>query len=192
MLSLYGSLSFVYGIIHASALATCLFALIAMEIKASRLLKIYVCILVIIVFFDFTWLCLYTAAIATENTGMSTTTAAELAASMKWGPAATRINNWVCLFSEFIQFFIRVVSLPLWVVMWTKGLLDGAESSCVEDRLQNIRNPTYHPAGEFAEDLLGNPTVPEGRILGQAGGGRSQNFTGFLHAGYQNEDETAL
>ena len=131
MLSLYGSLSFAYGIIHASALATCLFALIAMEIKASRLLKIYVCMLVVMVLLDFTWLCNYTSAIATDDTGMSTTTAAELAATdVKWGPAATRINKWVCLFSEFIQFFIRAASLPLWVVMWIKGLLDGTVGRC--------------------------------------------------------------
>ena len=62
ILSLYGSLSFVYGTIHSSALATCLFALIAMEIKASRLLKIYVCVLIVFAFFDFTWLCMYTTA----------------------------------------------------------------------------------------------------------------------------------
>jgi hypothetical protein len=199
MLSLYGSLSFVYGIIHASALATCLFALIAMEIKASRLLKIYVCMLVLMVFFDFTWLCMYTAAIATEKTGMSTTTAAELAATMKWGPAATQINNWVCLFSEFIQFFIRLASLPLWVVMWIKGLLDGTDA--YEDPMAGDQGgmppQAYHPPGEFVGDfshVLPAGPVPEGRIMGHAGGGRSQNFSGFMHSGggYQQQEGESL
>jgi|Transcript_35607 hypothetical protein len=198
MLALYGSLSFVYGIIHASSLAICLFALIAMEIKASRLLKIYVCMLVLLVFFDFSWLCMYTAAIATEKTGMSTTTAAELAATMKWGPAATRINNWVCLFAEFIQFFIRVASLPLWVVMWMKGLLDG--TGAYEDPMTLTGNQggmppqAYHPPGEFVGDfshVLPTGPVEEGRIMGRAGGGRSQNFTGF-NGGYQQQEGDSL
>jgi hypothetical protein len=187
-----------YGIIHASALASCLFALIAMEIKASRLLKLYVCMLVLIVLCDVTWLCMYTAAIATEKSGMSTTTATELAASMKWGSAATRINKWVCLFAEFMQLFIRVLSLPLWVVMWIKGLLDGTDT--YEDPTagsQGGMSPqTYHPPGEFSADFShvwpAGP-VPEGRIIGKSGGGRSQNFMGFTQGvGYQQEESDSL
>ena len=191
ILSLYGSLSFVYGTIHSSALATCLFALIAMEIKASRLLKIYVCVLIVFAFFDFTWLCMYTTAIATEKTGIKNLEVGNdirISSAIRWGSAATRVNNWVCLFSEFVQFFVRLVSLPFWLIMWNKGLLEGTDS--YEDPMNgNPVGPTrqaYHPPGDFSHVLPTGP-VPEGRIVGHAGGRAEHDFTGFMQ--YQQQEE---
>ena len=180
-----------YGTIHSSALATCLFALIAMEIKASRLLKIYVCVLIVFAFFDFTWLCMYTTAIATEKTGIKNLEVGNdirISSAIRWGSAATRVNNWVCLFSEFVQFFVRLVSLPFWLIMWNKGLLEGTDS--YEDPMDgNPVGPTrqaYHPPGDFSHVLPTGP-VPEGRIVGHAGGRAEHDFAGFMQ--YQQQEE---
>ena len=45
VLALWGSLSFTYGIIHASALAVSLYGVVALELKTPRLLKIYAAVL---------------------------------------------------------------------------------------------------------------------------------------------------
>jgi hypothetical protein len=55
----------------------------------------------------------------------------------------------------------------------------------------------YTPPGEFAGDfshVLPAGPVPEGRIMGHAGGERSQNFSGFMHSSgaYQQQEGESL
>ena len=59
VLAMMGSLAFVYGTVHASALALSLYAVVAMEIKAPRLLKIYAVLLAALTITDFFWLATY-------------------------------------------------------------------------------------------------------------------------------------
>ena len=52
VLALWGSLSFTYGIIHASALAVSLYGVVALELKTPRLLKIYAAVLLALTITD--------------------------------------------------------------------------------------------------------------------------------------------
>ena len=184
-----------------SALAVSFYALISLEIKAARLLKIYACVLVVFTIIDLCWLCMYTAAISTQHTGMSYGGfGVELAATLKWGPAATDINNWVCLSAGFISFFVRLASVPLWLLMWAKGSLDAHDA--YEDMHQSApvgpprdygRDASDPYGGDFSHVMPSGP-VPSGRIQGHGGDRHApQQFSGYSHgSGYQNTDEEAL
>jgi len=137
LLAMCGALSFVYGTVHASALALSLYAVVALEIKAPRLLKIYAVLLLVLTVTDFFWLATYAGPIGSSNTGMvvsvKTADGVELDGSIRWGIMASGVNNFFCLVPELFAFFIRVASVVLWALMWSKGLLDGADGDMYSD-----------------------------------------------------------
>ena len=69
-----------------------------------------------------------------------------------------------------------------------QGLLEGTDS--YEDPMDgNPVGPTrqaYHPPGDFSHVLPTGP-VPEGRIVGHAGGRAEHDFAGFMQ--YQQQEE---
>ena len=139
VLAMMGSLAFVYGTVHASALALSLYAVVAMEIKAPRLLKIYAVLLAALTITDFFWLATYAGPIGSGTTGMTVTVGPNSAnidsslMSIKWGLLASSVNNFFCLVPELFAFFVRVASVALWVLMWSKGLLDGNDGDMYND-----------------------------------------------------------
>jgi hypothetical protein len=164
MLAMCGSLSFVYGTIHSTALALSLYGVVAMEIKAPRLLKIYAVLLLVLTITDFFWLATYAGPIGSGNTGIAletattatATRAAQLADTLvRYGTLATSINNFFCLVPELFAFFVRVASVALWVLMWSKGLLDGTDSDYSDPNSQSIKHNVH-------EGIPGSP-VRHGR-----------------------------
>ncbi|CAL50247.1 unnamed product [Ostreococcus tauri] len=136
VLGMAGSLAFVYGTIHSSALALSLYAVVALEIKAPRLLKIYAVLLLVLTLIDFFWLATYAGPIGSSNTGMVMTLDAgkvDVDRTLKWGIMASGVNNFFCLVPEIFAFFLRIASVLLWALMWSKGLLDGSDGELYAD-----------------------------------------------------------
>jgi len=190
-----GSVSFAYGTIHASAFALSLYGIVALEIKAPRLLKIYACALVMLTIVDFFWLCAYAGAISSLNTGIvaettGASTEVRQVLMLQYGVVAGGINNFFTLMPEVFAFFIRVASVALWVLMWSKGLLDGStdgdmysDPSAVPFSASTIN--THHGMEYQSEALPGSP-VRSGRITGASGKFKADTFT--VDGGYQDID----
>ena len=53
--------------------------------------------------------------------------------SIKCGLLASSVNDFFCLVPELFAFFVRVASVALWVLMWSKGLLDGNDGDVYND-----------------------------------------------------------
>ena len=166
------------ALVEASALALSLYAVVAMEIKAPRLLKIYAVLLAALTITDFFWLATYAGPIGSGTTGMTVTVGPNSAnidsslMSIKWGLLASSVNNFFCLVPELFAFFVRVASVALWVLMWSKGLLDGSD-----DNMYNDPNSAYD-TGLKHETIPGSPA--------RNGSKASDMFT--AEGGYQDSE----
>jgi len=175
VLAMCGTLSFVYGTIHSTAMALSLYAVVALEIKAPRLLKIYAVLLLALTVTDFFWLATYSGPIGSSSTGLTMVTEANSAnvqSTVKWGTMAAGVNNFFCLVPELFAFFLRVASVALWVLMWSKGLLDGSD-----DNMYNDPNSAYD-TGLKHETIPGSPA--------RNGSKASDMFT--AEGGYQDSE----
>ena len=196
LLAMCGSMSFVYGSIHPTAMALSLYAVVAMEIKAPRLLKIYACALLVLTVVDFLWLCTYASAISSASTGLvaeTTGASAEVkeVLSLQYGIVAAGINNFFTLMPEVFAFFIRVASVALWVLMWSKGLLDGSVDGDMYSDPSTAPysggNINVHHGMEYQSEVTPGSPVRSGRITG-AGGTFKPNDTFTVDGGYQDID----
>jgi len=199
LLALWGSLSFTYGIIHASALAVSLYGIVAMELKTPRLLKIYAAVLVALTITDLLWLLNFTGAIWSGRAGVRT----EEGKDEYYDTLSYASLNWTTLFPEFLAFLVRVATVCLWGMLWMKGALNDLEGECLDpdsERLMmgsggNSSSRPYVPGSEYQDDFSHvHPAgaVPEGRITGQGsskkkGGGSSDDFS-LGGGGYQQSE----
>ena len=198
LLAMCGSMSFAYGAIHPTAMALSLYGVVAMEIKAPRLLKIYACALLVLTVVDFLWLCTYASAISSASSGLVAETTGQSAEvkevlSVQYGIVAAGINNFFTLMPEVFAFFIRVASLALWILMWSKGLLDGPDAMGDGYGVPSTTVPysgstinTRHGMEYQSEVAPGSP-VRSGRITGAAGTFKG-NDTFTVDGGYQDID----
>jgi hypothetical protein len=173
------------------------------EIKAPRLLKIYACCLVALTGVDLFWLMTYSGAISSTNTGIVAEIGAEgtdvpqEVISLQYGIVAAGINNFFTLMPEFFAFCIRVASVALWVLMWSKGLLDGSDSDMYNDPHLSSSMPTtsggynIHSGMEYqASPAVAVPSSPvrSGRKGGNAGPTFKPSSTFTVDGGYQDID----
>ena len=194
VLALWGSLSFTYGIIHASALAVSLYGVVALELKTPRLLKIYAAVLLALTITDLLWLLNFTGSIWGGRTGVK---------DQYYDTLSYASLNWTTLFPEFLAFLVRVASVCLWGMLWMKGALNDLEGECLDPDSEglmmgsggNSSSRTYVPGSEYQDDfshVQPAGAVPEGRIRGQGsskkkGGGPSDDFS-LSGAGYQQSE----
>ena len=194
VLALWGSLSFTYGIIHASALAVSLYGVVALELKTPRLLKIYAAVLLALTITDLLWLLNFTGSIWGGRTGVK---------DQYYDTLSYASLNWTTLFPEFLAFLVRVASVCLWGMLWMKGALNDLEGECLDPDSEglmmgsggNSSSRTYVPGSEYQDDfshVQPAGAVPEGRIRGQGsskkkGGGSSDDFS-LSGAGYQQSE----
>lgn len=178
MLAMCGSLSFVYGTIHSTALALSLYAVVALEIKAPRLLKIYAVALLVLTVTDFFWLATYAGPIGSSNTGIALeveANSANIDGTLRYGTMAAGINNFFCLIPEFCAFLVRVASVALWVLMWSKGLLDGTDTDYSD------------PSAPFEKHNL-HQSIPPGSPARNGRNGSNGASTFTVDGGYQDID----
>ena len=194
VLALWGSLSFTYGIIHASALAVSLYGVVALELKTPRLLKIYAAVLLALTITDLLWLLNFTGSIWGGRTGVK---------DQYYDTLSYASLNWTTLFPEFLAFLVRVASVCLWGMLWMKGALNDLEGECLDPDSEGLMmgsggnswSRTYVPGSEYQDDfshVQPAGAVPEGRIRGQGsskkkGGGSSDDFS-LSGAGYQQSE----
>ena len=194
VLALWGSLSFTYGIIHASALAVSLYGVVALELKTPRLLKIYAAVLLALTITDLLWLLNFTGSIWGGRTGVK---------DQYYDTLSYASLNWTTLFPEFLAFLVRAASVCLWGMLWMKGALNDLEGECLDPDSEglmmgsggNSSSRTYVPGSEYQDDfshVQPAGAVPEGRIRGQGsskkkGGGPSDDFS-LSGAGYQQSE----
>ena len=187
-----GSLSFTYGIIHSSALATALYGIVALELKTPRLLKIYAAVLMAMTITDFLWLLNFTGSIWGGRTGVK---------DQYYDTLSYASLNWTTLFPEFLAFLVRAVTMCLWGMLWMKGSLNDLEGECLDPDSEGLMmgsggnsSSTYVPGREYQDDfshVQPDGAVPEGRIRGQGNskkkGGSSDDFS-LGGGGYQQSE----
>tara|TARA_B000000437_G_scaffold198056_1_gene159886 strand:+ start:2381 stop:3073 length:693 start_codon:yes stop_codon:yes gene_type:complete len=192
VLAMWGSLSFTYGIIHSSALATALYGIVALELKTPRLLKIYAAVLMAMTITDFLWLLNFTGSIWGGRTGVK---------DQYYDTLSYASLNWTTLFPEFLAFLVRAVTMCLWGMLWMKGSLNDLEGECLDPDSEGLMmgsggnsSSTYVPGREYQDDfshVQPDGAVPEGRIRGQGSskkkGGSSDDFS-LGGGGYQQSE----
>lgn len=114
-----GCLTMVYGTIHPGQVACALFGIVAIDLKHGPMMRSYSWLLTFLLVMDVTWHHFWAERLLRNYTGVREEH------EMWWGLMVANTNKLCGFGMEMVAGTLRLVSLPVWFMLWNGDYLSG-------------------------------------------------------------------